>query len=108
MMQMCEISDLLQQPFALSLFLFSYQAADFKSPLSLKQHFIGEKTQYFLFFLLASLFILLIDTPKMNLWGRQIIGIFRVRIVHFPLNMKPIMLNCEYSRIHLAGAWKRK
>lgn len=30
MMQMCEIADLFQQPFALGLFLFGCQAADFK------------------------------------------------------------------------------
>lgn len=42
MMQMCEIADLLQHPFALSLFLFVCQAADFKTPLPLK-HFIGRR-----------------------------------------------------------------
>lgn len=66
-MQMCEIADLLQQPFALSLFLFGCQAAEFKLPLPLEQHFIGEKTPILSLFFLASLFILLIDTPKINL-----------------------------------------
>lgn len=49
MMQMCEIEDLLQQPFALSLFLKGCQAVDFKTPLPLKQHFIGKKDIFSLF-----------------------------------------------------------
>lgn len=52
MMQMCGIADLLQQPFALSLFLFGCQAADFKPPLPLK-HFTGKKKNVFSHFFLA-------------------------------------------------------
>ena len=48
-MQMCEFADLLQQPFALSLFLFGCQAADLKPPLPLKQHFFGKKDIFSLF-----------------------------------------------------------
>lgn len=46
-MQIRENADFLKQPFALTVLLFSCEAADFKPLLLLKQHFTEKKHVFF-------------------------------------------------------------
>lgn len=49
-MQICEIADLLEQLCALTVFLFSFQVADFSLPLYWNNILLGRKIYFLTFF----------------------------------------------------------